>query len=114
MFLSRSHLHVLVIIVALSLCARADSIPAYPDGGAKQSLQIRRPYPARMSSIELLYDSAIIGQTRSDQPAARVFFNYEYRADSVGAMRGRNVLEWLFRMIAKIVLPSHGRGRTRK
>ena len=114
MLLCRNHLRLLQTILILSLCARADSIPADPESGLKQSVLVQRPYLARIASVELVYDSAIARQTRIVQPAARVFFVYEGRAGVGDTLRVRNVFEWLFTVIAKIVLPSHGKNRGKR
>jgi hypothetical protein len=110
MFLSRVALWQLVTIVALSLCARADSIP-YRDSGLKQSVQFPGLYSAGIPSIRLLLDSAIAEERRNVQPQKGVFLVYGDRTET--AVRTTNLLEWLFKAIGKLVLPNQGK-RARK
>lgn len=113
MFLSRVALRQVVAILALSLFASADSIP-YQDSGSKPSDPFSRLYSVSIPSIRLLLDSALAQQAPSGQPQKGVFLVYGAHVGGDTSVRNMNVLEWLVTAIGKLVLPSHGKAKTRK
>lgn len=102
-----------LVILAVSICARADSIP-FRDSKLGPSIQLPRFHSASLPSIGHLLDSAIAHQMPTAQPQTRVVLLYADATGGKGSVRNANFLEWLFRMIGKLILPNHGRHHTKE
>ena len=113
MTFSRVPIGWMVVVLAFSLFAGADSIP-YQDDGSRHSISFSHLNSAGIPSITLLLDSVIAQNIRSAQPQKGVLLVYGERFSGNDSVRNLNVLEWLFRAIVRLVLPNHGRGRARR